>query len=131
MKLPQSQFFKKRLREKVKDSIWEDKRKYGFSLLTTETARRVVEESSGECENCRCELLFDGWQPWCLHQFSLDRMDLTKPHGPNNMRVLCYSCNAQIASRRDSKGRIVHIDCPKCDCLRGCHTGTASRQEVR
>jgi len=125
MKLPQSPFFKKKLREKVHDAVWEDKRKYGLSALTTPAARKVVEDCTGRCDNCDCELLFNGWQPWCLHQFSLDRVDLTKPHGPENMRVLCYSCNAQIATTRDPEGLIMKVECPKMSCKSGCHVGSA------
>ena len=127
MQLPQSQFFKKKLSEKVKDAVWEDKRKYKTSNLKIAGARKVIEGSSGRCENCGCELLFDGWLPWCLHQFSLDRVDLTQPHGEENMRLLCYCCNAQIANKRDSQGRVIHIECPKCDCSKGCHVGTVPR----
>ena len=127
MKLPQSPFFKKKLREKVHDAVWEDKRKYGLSALTTPAARKVVEDCTGRCDNCDCELLFNGWQPWCLHQFSLDRVDLTKPHGPENMRVLCYCCNAQIATTRDPAGLIMKVECPKMSCKSGCHIGSAPR----
>ena len=50
MELPSTAFFKTKLREKVKDAVWEDVQKYGKSELKIAGARNVVIGCSGKCE---------------------------------------------------------------------------------
>jgi hypothetical protein len=47
MELPSTTFFKKKLREKVKDAVWEDVQKYGRSDLKIAAAREAILNSSG------------------------------------------------------------------------------------
>ena len=131
MELPTTSFFKRKLKEKVHDAVRDDTRKYGFAELKIADARAVVQESDGRCENCGCEMLFDDWRPWCLHQFTFDRVDLTLPHSKDNVRLLCFYCNAHIGTRRDPHGKLMWIPCPKHDCLNGCHVGVVPRPVVR
>ena len=128
MELPITDFFRKKLREKVHDAVRDDTRKYGFAKLKIADARAVVQGSDGRCENCGCELVFDNWHAWCLHQYTLDRVDLTRPHSVDNLRILCYNCNAHIAAKRGLCGELIWMDCPKADCLNGCHVGTVPRR---
>jgi hypothetical protein len=66
--------------------------------------------------------------PRCLRMFTLDRMRLDRPHSRDNVRLLCYHCNVTVADRRDENGDVFPIDCPKCDCLHGCHVGSVRRE---
>ena len=120
MELPSTPFFKTKLREKVKDAVWEDVQKYGHSDLKIAGAREVIVNSSGRCENCESQLLFDQWSPWCLNQFTLDRVDLSRPHAVDNMRLLCYHCNSRIANLRDEQGLPQHHSFVKPACINGC-----------
>ena len=127
MELPSTTFFKKKLREKVKDAVWEDVQKYGRSDLKIAAAREAILDSSGRCENCDCELNFGQWSRWCLNQFTLDRVDLSRPHAAGNLRLLCFYCNGRIGSTRDEDGLPRRYHYVKPACLSGCCPNDAPR----
>ena len=127
MELPSTTFFKKKLREKVKDAVWEDVQKYGRSDLKIAAAREAILDSSGRCENCDCQLNFGQWSRWCLNQFTLDRVDLSRPHAAGNLRLLCFYCNGRIGSTRDEDGLPRRYHYVKPACLSGCCPNDAPR----
>jgi|LakMenEpi03Aug12_release.lakeMendotaPanAssembly.Ray.scaffolds.fasta_scaffold230436_2 hypothetical protein len=65
---------------------------------------------SSKCPDCDCEMLFDIFSPFCLYMFSYDRIDEKKIHSKDNLRVVCFNCNASGAGAY------------KNSCSRGCHT---------
>ena len=54
-------------------------------------------------------MLFCNYTPYCVYQFSFDRIDNTKIHSINNLRIVCWNCNSS------GYGSI------KQSCSRGCH----------
>ena len=45
------------------------------------------------CTGCGDKMLFCNWEPSCVHQFTLDRIDNSQIHSINNLRIVCYNCN--------------------------------------
>lgn len=65
---------------------------------------------NNKCPECNCEMLFDSFTPFCLYMFSFDRIDEKKIHSKDNLRIICFNCNASGAGAY------------KNSCSRNCHT---------
>lgn len=62
------------------------------------------------CIGCGCKMLFCNYKPWCVYQFSFDRIDNKKIHCINNLRIVCYNCNSSgYGSKKLSCSRYCHI----------------------
>lgn len=61
-----------------------------------------------KCPCCGCTMLFN-YTPYCVYQFSFDRINNNMIHCKENLRIICWNCN--------SSGE----DAIKQDCTRGCH----------
>lgn len=110
IQLPQ---FKKHISNKLGDYIRRDKKLCSSNGNTEQTITptqciKLVEESDGSCKMCNCEMLFVDYTPHCLYQFTFDRLDESRPHTVDNLRIICYSCN--------STGNV-----SKVNCINGCH----------
>lgn len=88
-----------------------------LSNMNTITVNDVIDLIGNNklCPDCNCELLFYDYQPFCLYQFSIDRIDNKLPHTISNCRITCYDCNAM-------KNEYVFKRTPKKSCIKGCHT---------
>ena len=62
-------------------------------------------------------MLFTNYLPWCVYQFSLDRLHNKIIHSKENLRIVCYNCN--------SSGN----GSDKMSCSRGCHTVIMSKEK--
>ena len=78
----------------------------------------IVKKHNGICEECNCKLLFFDYQPFCLYQFSFDRIDNSLIHSIDNLRIICYCCNSEGLGKK----------CLKSNCSRNCHNGTFEYQ---
>lgn len=64
---------------------------------------------SDRCPHCKCVMLFE-YEPFCVHQFSFDRIDDKKIHTKENLTVTCWNCNSSGPNS------------VKNDCTNKCHT---------
>jgi len=46
-----------------------------------------------KCYVCDDVVLTFGYKPYCLYQFSIDRIDNNLPHNKDNILISCYYCN--------------------------------------
>jgi len=81
----------------------------GLETIKLTDAKKLIHELKTDlCEGCNCKMLFN-YTPYCVYQFSFDRIDNTKIHAKSNLRIVCYNCNSS------GYGSI------KQSCSRGCH----------
>lgn len=81
---------------------------------------------SDQCVGCGCEMIFTGYLNGCLNQFSFDRIDNSKIHCADNLRIVCLGCNINhnIGPNGVSYNRI------KCCCPKGCHLQEGVTREM-
>lgn len=110
--------FKKKFQNKVRDYKRSDQyKKEHFpienenlhTLTMTEAIQLVNDLESDLCTGCGCKILFCNYQPYCIYQFSFDRIDNNKIHSVENVKIVCWNCN--------SMGYGAH----KNSCSKGCH----------
>lgn len=110
--------FSKKFNNKLGDYKRRDKykkKKYpkqneGLETIKLNDAIKLVEELENDlCYGCKCKMLFCNYKSYCVYQFSFDRIDNTKIHSINNLRIVCWNCNSS------GYGSI------KKSCSRGCH----------
>jgi len=80
------------------------------TIKVSEAIEIISKLNNNICIGCGDTILFSNYTPWCLYQFTFDRLDNKIIHCKNNLRVICYDCNA------------TEIGHKKLSCSRGCHT---------
>ena len=83
------------------------------TIKLTDAIQMVSELDSDICRGCNCKMLFCNYTPFCVYQFSFDRIDNAKIHSNDNVRIVCWNCNSS------GYGSI------KLRCSRGCHTSAS------
>jgi hypothetical protein len=79
-----------------------------------ETIIKLIKKQDSKCYICGDNMIFQNWKPYCLYQFTLDRIDNTLPHNKNNVLLSCYYCKCfEYSSENNSKYK---------QCINGCHT---------
>lgn len=53
----------------------------------------LLNKQKFRCYVCDDIVLTFGYKPYCLYQFSVDRIDNSLPHNTNNILISCYYCN--------------------------------------
>lgn len=53
----------------------------------------LLDRQQNRCYVCRDIVLLCGYDSYCIYQFSLDRIDNSKPHTTDNILISCYYCN--------------------------------------
>lgn len=82
----------------------------GLSTIKLNDAINIVKNLDNNlCCGCGCEMLFYNYMPFCVYQFSFDRIDNKKIHSINNLRVICWNCNS------------MHLGAIKYGCTNKCH----------
>ena len=67
----------------------------GLETIKLKDAIKLVDELDTDlCYGCKCKMLFCNYTPYCVYQFSFDRIDNTKIHSNNNLRIVCWNCNS-------------------------------------
>ena len=83
-----------------------------LTIITSKDAIDMVNDLENDlCIECGCNMLFCNYEPWCVYQFSFDRINNNKIHSKNNLRIICFNCN--------SSGN----NAPKMSCSKNCHKG--------
>ena len=89
----------------------------GLETIKLKDAIKLVSELDTDvCCGCECKMLFDIYAPYCVYQFSFDRIDNKKIHATNNLRVVCWNCNSS------GYGSL------KLSCSRDCHINLESKE---
>ena len=110
--------FSKKINNKLREYKRTDKSKRESNVIANEgletinikdAIKLVCDLDSDLCKGCNCKLLFCHYTPYCLYQFSFDRIDNSKVHCVDNLRIVCWNCNS---SGYGSK---------KLNCSRKCH----------
>lgn len=108
--------FKKKVQNKLRDYKRVDEIKllqYPLENLKTINMNDAIEIitklDNDICPGCGCKMLFSNYIPYCLYQFSFDRIDNCKIHSVDNLRIVCYDCNSMGMGHT------------KQNCSRGCH----------
>lgn len=93
-----------------------DKQQYGIedNGLTVDICMDLIEKSDGICVSCNCEMLFENVTRHCVYQFTIDAIDPPRGHTKDNIRLLCFACNAGAGSH----GKLGY---KKMACMGGCH----------
>lgn len=78
------------------------------TTATLDEALHLLRQSSKYCPGCGCAMLYRNYTPYCEYQFSFDRIDVAKAHSAENLRVVCYGCNARII---DGCGKLCQKKC--------------------
>jgi hypothetical protein len=117
--------FKKKFYNKLNDYRKVDKRKkehftlenQGLETIKLKDAIKLVNDLDTDvCYGCKCKMLFYNYTPFCVYQFSFDRLDNKKIHSNDNLRIVCWNCNSS------GYGSI------KKSCSRGCHENLDTSQ---
>jgi hypothetical protein len=72
----------------------------------------ILYEQNNKCYDCNDELLTIFYEPYCCYQFSIDRINNSKPHNKNNVRITCYYCNCKHHEEFKQHNK---------KCNQGCH----------
>jgi len=59
-----------------------------------ECVKLVQQLDTVVCSVCKDTMLFQDYTPWCMYQFSFDRLDNKIIHSIDNIRVICWGCNS-------------------------------------
>lgn len=63
--------------------------------ITYEECVKLVQQlDTMVCSVCEDTMLFQHYTPWCMYQFSFDRLDNKIIHSIDNIRVICWGCNS-------------------------------------
>jgi hypothetical protein len=81
-----------------------------------ETVARLINKQDSMCYVCGDKVIFEESEPYCLYQFTLDRIDNSKPHNKDNVLLSCYYCNCRDHPTRQTARLSAKI------CKNGCHT---------
>ncbi len=82
----------------------------GLETIKLKDAIKLVSDLDTDvCYGCKCKIIFCYYIPYCQYQFSFDRIDNTRIHSINNLRIVCWNCNS------NGYGSIKH------SCSRECH----------
>jgi hypothetical protein len=53
----------------------------------------LLNKQKFKCYVCNDDVKTFMWRPFCLYQFTLDRLDNSLPHNRDNVLICCYYCN--------------------------------------
>jgi hypothetical protein len=94
MHLQDRQVFRRRLIDNRLKSIWIRDRMQGHpKTLRAQEVLRLVDESDGRCSLCSQQILFENYKHGAPNVWSIDRIDRSKPHAADNVRLTCLACN--------------------------------------
>lgn len=106
---------KKNINKKISNCNYKDKKKFNVKPdITYDNIYKLLQIQKYECYICNEQILTDGYKPYCCNQFSIDRIDNTKPHNIDNVKISCYFCNCKDHSLYDKKEKICVIN--DCNC---------------
>jgi hypothetical protein len=89
----------------------------GLTTITSDEGIEIVNKYGKLCPGCGCEMLFKDYAPWCLYQFTFDKINDNIIHCKSNLKISCYMCNCS------------GYGTPKYSCKKLCHTSDVSRHK--
>jgi hypothetical protein len=72
----------------------------------------LLNKQNNKCYVCNDNLETNNYEKFCCYQFSIDRIDNSKPHNKDNVLISCYFCNCRDFPLFDQPFKI---------CKSGCH----------
>ena len=66
----------------------------GTTATIDELMKMVLALESDQCTSCGCQMLFENYQAHCLYQYSFDKLRTEMSHSIDNLRIICFHCNA-------------------------------------
>jgi len=84
----------KRIRDKI-DSCKSTDRKYKGTAgnISVEYIYYLLVSQRMRCYVCKQQVLYNDWEPYCMSQFAVTRIDETKPCNMDNVLIACMFCN--------------------------------------
>jgi len=95
--------FKKNVMNKLSGYRKQDKFKLACNPILNENKKMITYDDclklvqqldTVECIVCEDTMLFQDYTPWCMYQFSFDRLNNRIIHSIDNIRVICWGCNS-------------------------------------
>ena len=84
----------KEIQKKISCYKCSDTKRFGYAgNVTKEDVFCLFNKQKGRCYVCDDIVLTSNFKPYCLYQFSLDRLDNQLPHNKDNVLISCYYCN--------------------------------------
>jgi len=80
-----------------------------LATITIEEGFQLIKKSGKFCPGCNCKMKFKNFEPWCLYQFTFNRLDNNIIHCLSNLEICCYRCNSYGYGKQ------------KIRCIKGCH----------
>lgn len=82
------------INSKIREYNRTDVEKFGvIGNVRKEDVIALLNKQKFRCYVCDDVVLTFGWKPYCLYQFSVDRIDNSLPHNRDNILISCYYCN--------------------------------------
>jgi hypothetical protein len=85
------------------------------NFVSVSDVKRLLKTQENKCYVCSDIVITEEWQPNCLYQFTLDRIDNSLPHNKDNVLISCLYCNCYgfiLDSNNVSQHKL---------CKGGCH----------
>jgi hypothetical protein len=70
----------------------------------------VKQLDTDKCCVCEDTILFEDYIPYCMYQFSYDRMNNNIIHSIDNIRIICWGCNSYPNQEKHCSSRCNHRD---------------------
>jgi hypothetical protein len=107
------------IKNKIKEYNKQDFEKFGIKgNINFDDIKELLNKQKFKCYVCNDIVLTYGYKPYCLYQFTLDRIDNTLPHNRNNVLICCYYCNCKEHLLAYSENKD-NIECKICN--NNCH----------
>lgn len=112
--------FKINITQKIKENIQKkiynckqfDKKKFNrIGNIKYENIINILKIQDNKCHKCNDKVLLYNYQPKCLYQFSIDRLNNNEPHDNSNIKISCYFCNCKDHYLFDIKTKDCDIGC--------------------
>ena len=88
-----SKRLKKNIRVKIGDYRKRDKKRGIQNTMSLNDCIELIKDIKFCC-GCGCRMIFEDYKPWCLYQFTYDKIDNKLGHVKDNIKICCYHCNS-------------------------------------
>lgn len=86
--------------------------------VTIDDIKQLLFKQENKCYVCGDNVITEEWQPECLYQFTLDRIDNNLPHNKDNVLICCQYCNC-VGYHKDNTDACLYKLCEnKCHTIK-------------
>lgn len=103
---------------KYKEQDKRRRRLISSDYISVDDVKKLLQKQKNKCYICSDTVITHNWEPSCLYQFTLDRIDDKIPHIRSNVLISCYYCNC-YSYPEDLR---FSDACKYKVCLNKCHT---------